>query len=484
MPKDLTGLYDRPLDCFCDDDGSALVLHVLRPEHLETWRATLRPAQARFLAAMGFDASANTLALVPGDDGIAFAVAGLGSKTGPFAYGAIPGLLPAGTTWRLADDCADWANAVLGFGLGAYRFDQLKTKKESKHVRLVLRREKAIASCLSAIRATWLVRDLVNIPANLLGPEELVNVATDVLSRRSATTGSGYHVDVITGEQLRSLYPAVFAVSKGSVRPGAVVSLRWHGSAIDDRSKLISICGKGVCFDTGGYDLKSADGMLRMKKDMAGAATSLALASMIMEADLPVRLELRLGCVENSIGEDAMRPQDILETRKGLTVEIGNTDAEGRLVLCDLLTEACEANPDVLIDFATLTGAARTALGPEIAAMFSNDDDLSSMFADAGIDEHDPVWRLPLWEGYNYWLDSIAADLNNVSGKAHAGAVTAALFLKRFIAPGISWSHFDVYGWNDQAAPGRPQGGEAQALRAAFRVISRIVHNCGRMIPR
>ncbi len=183
-----------------------------------------------------------------------------------------------------------------------------------------------------------------------------------------------------------------------------------------------------MCFDTGGYSIKGADGMLRMKKDMAGAATALSLAGMIMEADLPLRLELRLGCVENSIGEDAMRPLDILKTRRGLTVEVGNTDAEGRLVLCDLLAEASDARPDVLIDFATLTGAARTALGPDIAAMFCNDDALSCMFAEAAAAEHDPVWRLPLWEGYNYWLDGVAADLNNVSGKAHAGAVTAALF--------------------------------------------------------
>ena len=483
MPTDLFGLYDRPLDCFCDGDESALTLHAVRPEGLEPWLATLQPAQAAFLRASGFKAAANTLALVADGDGLAFAVAGLGAKTGLWAYGATPGQLPEGTTWRLSDDIVERDDAVLGFGLGAYRFDQCKTKQEGRRVRLVVPQGSGSAASLAAVSATWLVRDLVNIPANLLGPQELAAAATDVLSKRSTGNQSKYHIDVITGDRLRSVYPTIFAVSKGSTRPGAVVSMRWAGSTANERSKLVSICGKGVCFDTGGYDLKSADGMLRMKKDIAGAATSLSLASMIMEADLPVRLELRLGCVENSIGEDAMRPLDILKTRKGLTVEVGNTDAEGRLVLCDLLAEASDSKPDILIDFATLTGAARTALGPEIAAMFCNDDALSSMFAEAGTAEHDPVWRLPLWEGYNYWLDSIAADLNNVSGKAHAGAVTAALFLKRFIAPGIIWSHFDVYGWNDQAGPGRPQGGEAQALRAAFRVISRIVHNCDQMIP-
>ena len=481
MTVDLTGQYDRPLDCFCDDDAGALSLHAVRPDSLEAWFDSLEPGQSRFLKALGFGASANSLALVPGPEGIALAVAGLGSKTGPLAYGAIPGLLPAGTVWRLVGAGANCADAVLGFGLGAYRFDQLKTAAKAPFARLVLPEGPDVGAAVAAVRAAWLVRDLVNLPANMLGPAALALVAKDVLGRRKRDNSAEYHIDVITGQRLRSLYPAVFSVSKGSVRDGAVVSMRWRGSASDDQSKFVSVCGKGVCFDTGGYSIKGADGMLRMKKDMAGAATALSLAGMIMEADLPLRLELRLGCVENSIGEDAMRPLDILKTRRGLTVEVGNTDAEGRLVLCDLLAEASDARPDVLIDFATLTGAARTALGPDIAAMFCNDDALSCMFAEAAAAEHDPVWRLPLWEGYNYWLDGVAADLNNVSGKAHAGAVTAALFLQRFVAPGISWSHFDVYGWNDQAGPGRPQGGEAQALRSAFRVISTIVHNRGRM---
>jgi leucyl aminopeptidase len=225
-------------------------------------------------------------------------------------------------------------------------------------------------------------------------------------------------------------------------------------------------------FDTGGYDLKPSAGMLRMKKDMGGAANVLGLARMLMEADLPIRLSVRIGCVENSVSGHAMRPLDVIRTRRGLTVEIGNTDAEGRLVLCDLLAEASDENPALLIDCATLTGAARVALGPELPALFCNDDDWAMRLIAAGTECHDPMWRLPLWDGYDSWLDSPIADLNNVSSKPMAGAVTAALYMRRFIAPGVSWAHFDIYAWNDATRPGRPEGGEAQAIRAMAAAIA------------
>jgi leucyl aminopeptidase len=246
------------------------------------------------------------------------------------------------------------------------------------------------------------------------------------------------------------------------------VIFRWSGSAANPASPLLSLCGKGVCFDTGGYDLKPSAGMLRMKKDMGGAATVLGLARMIMEADLPIRLTVRIGCVENSVSGKAMRPSDVLRTRSGLSVEIGNTDAEGRLVLCDLLDDASHETPSLLVDCATLTGAARVALGPDLPALFCNDDALAEAVLRHGNVVHDPLWRLPLWAGYDDWINSPIADLNNVSAKPLAGAIVAGLYLQRFVSPGVPWMHFDLYAWNDQTRPGRPEGGEAMAMRALF----------------
>jgi leucyl aminopeptidase len=247
----------------------------------------------------------------------------------------------------------------------------------------------------------------------------------------------------------------------------------WQGAAATDASPLISLCGKGVCFDTGGYDLKPSSGILRMKKDMGGAATVLGIARVIMEADLPLRLAVRVGCVENSVSGSAFRPLDVIATRRGLSVEVGNTDAEGRLVLCDLLAEASDEKPDLLLDCATLTGAARVALGADLPALFCNDEAWAASLLEAGLAVADPMWRLPLWDGYDPWLDSPIADLNNVSSKPQAGAVVAALFMRRFLAPGTPWAHLDIYAWNDANRPGRPEGGEAQTVRAVFYAIER-----------
>jgi leucyl aminopeptidase len=311
-----------------------------------------------------------------------------------------------------------------------------------------------------------MVRDLVNTPANLLGPEELAEFAAS-LGRRY-----GARVDVVTGEALAEGYPTVAAVGRGSARAAHVTTFRWSGSGAHADAPLVSLCGKGVCFDTGGYDIKPSSGMLRMKKDMGGAATVLGLARMIMEADLPVRLAVRVGCVENSISGTAMRPLDVIRTRKGLTVEVGNTDAEGRLVLCDLLADACDESPELLVDCATLTGAARVALGPDLPAMFCNDEGWAETLLRCGREAHDPLWRLPLWAPYDRWLDSPVADLNNISSKPHAGAITAAMFLQRFVTAGTVWAHFDLYAWNDQTSPGRPEGGEAYAMRALSAAVA------------
>jgi leucyl aminopeptidase len=278
---------------------------------------------------------------------------------------------------------------------------------------------------------------------------------------------------VVRGEALDEAYPTVAAVGRGSERPPCVVTLRWQGSSATDSSPLISLCGKGVCFDSGGYDLKPSAGMLRMKKDMGGAAAMMALASLIMAEDLPVRLVLRVGCVENSVSGRAMRPLDVIRTRSGRTVEIGNTDAEGRLVLCDLLDEAAAEEPELLIDAATLTGAARTALGPDLPAMFCNDPAWTQRMMEAGSAVHDPVWSLPLWAGYDSWLDSNVADLNNVSSKSFAGAIVAALFLQRFVTSAKAWLHLDIYAWNDQSRPAAPEGGEIQSIRAILLSLRR-----------
>ena len=467
--------YDRELDCLCADETADLKpLHAVRPNGLEAWLSLQSENQANFIRGSGFTAKSGQIALLPSREGVCGAVLGLGTGKGPHVFGALPGGLPPETDWRMASGIEDEAACVLGFCLGAYRPPSLKTSDaKPRGARLALgaaaRASGGVRQALSAARAAWLARDLINTPANLLAPTQLAAMAESVLRR------NGAHVNVITDEKLAEEYPAVHAVGRGSMRKPAVLIGRWQSSSVTEDAPCVSICGKGVCFDTGGYDLKPPGGMLRMKKDMGGAAIALGLACMIIEADLPCRLELRLGCVENMISGDAMRPLDILQTRKGLTVEIGNTDAEGRLVLCDLLAEAAETQPSVLLDFATLTGAARVALGPDLPALFSNDDALATIFTQAAKDQHDPVWRLPLWEDYNYWLDSDMADVNNVSEKSYAGAIMAGLFLQRFVPQGVRWVHFDVYSWNDTARPGRPAGGEAQAMRAAFEGISHVV---------
>ena len=382
---------------------------------------------------------------------------GLGEDRTPWAFGALAFALPAGSAWQFAPGDYEPAAAVLGFCLGAYRYAGLNTAGPPP-ARLVAPAGETAA--VVAAQAAWMVRDLINTPPNLLGPRELAAAAQALGARHAA------RVSLVEGEALAQRYPAIAAVGRGSARPPVVAQLQWQGSAAGEAAPLLSLCGKGVCFDTGGYDLKPSAGMLRMKKDMGGAAAVLGAAAMIMAADLPIRLALRLGCVENSVSGSAMRPSDVLATRHGLSVEVGNTDAEGRLVLCDLLAEACEEGPALLVDCATLTGAARVATGPDLPAFFCNDDGWAAHFAAAGQATHDPVWRLPLFDGYDGWLSSSVADLNNVAAKPFAGAIVAALFLRRFVRPQTPWIHVDLYAWNDEKRPGRPAGGEAQTVRA------------------
>ena len=450
----LAGLADLAADA-----EAPLPLHAVRPDGVAALSAKLPASTARFLSAQGFTGAAGSLHLLPGADGIAGAVFGLGEAPSLFAFGQLPGALPPGRLWRLETGDFPQDQAALGFLLGAYAYDRLKPRKRQPACLLASAVPLPVRQIAEAVCFT---RDLINTPANLLGPAELADAAAAVAGN------AGADCERLSGAALRARFPALHAVGAGSDRPAEAVVLSWTGSRAGKDAPLISLCGKGVCFDTGGYDLKPGSAMLRMKKDMAGAAILLGLARLVMARDLPLRLRLRIGCVENSVSGHSMRPSDVLETRAGLSVEVGNTDAEGRLVLCDLLTEAASENPDILIDAATLTGAARIALGPDLPALFCNDEALAGRILAAGQQVQDPLWRLPLWHGYDSWLESKCADLNNVSAKPFAGAIVAALFLQRFVPASIRWAHIDVYAWNDQASPGRPEGGEAQSLRALF----------------
>jgi leucyl aminopeptidase len=452
------------IDFFVGDDGAALPLWPLSPAAIAGFAETLPTAQRDFLRASGFAGSRDQVLLLPGGSGLAGAVLGLGDgPADPFAYGSLPYTLPQGPAFRLQGlSGGSLQAALLGFGLGAYRYAQFRPPRRAP-ARLAVAPADASAA-VNAIEATWLVRDLINHPANLLGPAELA----EEVRRLAAAHGATFRLS--EGAGLEAAYPTVAAVGRGSARPPRVAELRWNGGPPD--APLIAICGKGVCFDSGGYDLKPGTNMLRMKKDMGGAAIAMGLARMIMTAGLKVRLRLLIGAVENSIGAHAMRPLDVVRTRKGLSVEIGNTDAEGRLVLCDLLADADAESPAILLDFATLTGAARVALGPDLPGLFCTDDALAGALLAAGVAVHDPAWRLPLHQGYAGWLDSRVADLGNVASRPMAGAIIAALFMYRFVAPATPWAHFDVYAWNDSDRPGRPEGGEAQAMRACFSALA------------
>jgi leucyl aminopeptidase len=372
----------------------------------------------------------------------------------PFQLGALASL-PEGV-YRLVEAPDNPALAGLAFLLGAYRFTRYKAGKPGP--RLVaphgIDRDEveAIASAVA------LARDLVNTPANDLGPDELEFFARGVAEK------FGAEIRVIGGEALARDCPLIHAVGKGSPRAPRLVELRWK----PEREKKLALVGKGVCFDSGGLDIKPESAMGLMKKDMGGAAAALAASAMIMAANLDLSLRLLLPIVENSVSGEAFRPGDVYSSRKGLTVEIGNTDAEGRLILADALTMADEEKPDLLVDFATLTGAARVALGPDLPPFFTQDDALAEAIARHGAACNDPVWRLPLWKAYESKLDGKIADLNNAPAGGMAGSIVAALFLKRFVSSGVSWAHFDIYAWTPSARPGRPEGGEAQAARLIY----------------
>jgi len=410
-----------------------------------------------------FSAQEGQVLLLPGaDGGVERALFGAAASPSGFtllAAGRLARTLPEGE-WFVDGEVEDANLAALGMALGGYAFTRYG-KKESRNLSIMVPGVD-VAAVSSQASAVFLARDLINTPASDMGPEQLEKAAR-VLARSHKA-----RLSMIKGDALlkRSL-PLIHAVGRAAAQAPRLIDFVW-GNRNDPKVTLV---GKGVCFDTGGLDIKPPSGMLLMKKDMGGAANVLGLASMIMDAKLKVRLRVLIPAVENSISADAFRPGDIVKSRKGPTVEIGNTDAEGRLVLADALALADEEAPELMIDMATLTGAARVALGPEIAPFFANSEELAAAIQSAGDRLADPVWRMPLWSGYDPKLASKVADFNNVTSDGFAGSITAALFLKRFVERAQAWAHFDIYGWCPTGRPHCPVGGEAQGIRALFDVL-------------
>jgi leucyl aminopeptidase len=381
------------------------------------------------------------------------------------APGALPAAVPKGT-YRFAGQLEQPTRAAAAWLLGCYQFRRYKKGDGAERPSLVLPEGADRDEALRIAEGMWLGRDLINTPASDLGPSDLAEAARKVAERHGASC------DITSGDDLIAAnFPMIHAVGRASTRPPCLVDIRWSRKGGRPDAPRVTLVGKGICFDTGGLDIKPASAMLLMKKDMGGAATALAAAHMIMSAGLDVRLRVLISAAENSISGNAFRPGDILDSRAGLKVEIGNTDAEGRLVLGDALTLGDDDKPDLMMSFATLTGAARVALGPELPAMFSTDDAAARQLIDAGLAIGDPCWRMPFWSNYDSMLSSDIADVNHVSDGPFAGAVTAALFLKRFVKQTKRYVHIDMFGWVPSARSGQPKGGEAQMARATFEVI-------------
>ncbi|PZO07092.1 MAG: aminopeptidase [Alphaproteobacteria bacterium] len=414
----------------------------------------------------GFEGKPGQLLIAPRGDGIGQVLVGTGPVFDPMAARGLSARLPGGL-YRLETEPHQAQAAALAFLLGAYVFDRYKARPDKTPVRLVAPEGLDLAETTRIVAACALAREMVDTPAADMGPLQIETIAREIAE------SAGAAITVIEGDALlEANYPAVHAVGRAAARHRAprLIEIGWKLDQTD--LPLVALVGKGVVFDTGGLDLKPAAGMRNMKKDMGGSAHALALGRLVMQADLPVRLVVILAAVENAVSADAFRPGDILNSRKGLTIEIGNTDAEGRLILADALTRAGEHEPDLTLDFATLTGAARIALGPDLPPLYTDDDALAEGLLAAAAQVRDPLWRMPLWAGYRGALDTEIADLKNDSSAwAQAGSVTAALFLQRFAPTTGAWAHMDIFAWNPRARPGYPEGGEAQALRACFHYL-------------
>jgi len=454
----------RMLDHFASRPTPATIpVSALTPKAYRAWRKQQSKMARGWLDATGFTADSGKVALLPARDGsIARVVLGLGATPDLWSFASLAAALPK--RGRFNYDGLDEAyadSAALAWALSTYQFSRYK--KAKKFASLVWPAGADQGRVTRLAEGIGMGRDLINTPAQDMGPPDLAAAIKELGARHKAK------VTIIKGAALLDKnYPAIHAVGRAASRPPHLVDLRWGR---EDAPK-VTLVGKGVCFDSGGLDLKGAAGMRLMKKDMGGAATAIALAHTIMDAGLDLRLRVLIPAVENSVSADAYRPGDVLSTRKGLTVEVGNTDAEGRLVLCDALAEADDENPDVLIDFATLTGAARVALGTELPALFCDDDDLTEEILAAGRAHNDALWRMPLHSDYGRHLDSKLADLNNIASIGQGGAITAALFLQRFVSAKRCWVHVDTMGWNTGNRPGRPAGGDVFGVRAFYTALA------------
>ncbi|MFM5916131.1 MAG: leucyl aminopeptidase family protein [Novosphingobium sp.] len=445
-----------------DKGQSATAIHLVDKASLEGKLKTLSAGQRAAVAAQKFTGEGFTHAVVPDGDGWSV-IAGVAdpAELSSWCLARLGEVLPAGT-YRLVD--GDPGPALLGWVTGQYRFERYRKDANAEGPRVLLTHAvKAIEPALAEAAATALVRDLVNTPAEDMGPAQLEAEAARIAKQFHA------QLTVTSGDALERGYPMIHAVGRAAARSHAprLIELTWG----NPKHPKIAVVGKGVCFDSGGLDIKPASGMLLMKKDMGGAAHALALAQLIMQAHLKVHLHVLVPAVENAISGGAFRPGDVLSSRAGLTVEIGNTDAEGRLVLGDALTRAGEEEPELVIDFATLTGAARVALGPDLPALMTRRDETAHDLIEAGLAADDPCWRLPLPDSYREWLKSDIADLNNSPSNGFAGASVAGLFLDRFAPEGVDWAHFDTFAWRPAAKPGRPKGGDALGLRAVWGML-------------
>lgn len=449
-----------PVELVEQQPTNALPLHLVARDGLAS--AGLAPDVLAWADANGFSGEAGRTLLLPGKGGaLAGALFGIGEGEGTLGIGAAARALPEGD-WYFASVPSSPDLAALAVVLGGYVFTHYG-RKPGKALRIASPAGADAAFVRRVADGVFLARDLVNTPTNDMGPDDLEKAA------RTVASAHGAEISVVTGDDLLTRnFPMIHAVGRASAQAPRLIDINWGPK---DGPK-VTLVGKGVCFDTGGLDIKPSSSMLLMKKDMGGAANVLALALMIMDAKLKVRLRVLIPAVENAVAGNAFRPLDIFPSRKGLSVEIGNTDAEGRLVLADALTLACEDKPDLLIDLGTLTGAARVALGPDIPPFYTSDERLARDLASWAEAENDPLWRMPLWPPYDSWLDSKVANLNNAPSGTFAGSITCALFLQRFVEHAKSWLHVDIYGWTPAAKPARPEGGECQAARAIYKLLS------------
>ena len=452
-------------DFYTDQGAGACAIHLVDSAGLGALLGKMTDAHRCWVRSTGWEAKAGTVLCLPGTDGsVAAVLAGTGGAEPFWSLAALPGQLPGGSYAFAGEAGSEESHGrAVAWGLGQYAFSRRSGEKPAALRKLAWPQGVDARAVISAVEADALVRDLVNTPAGDMGPAELSRAA----AKLAAAAGAEFR-EIVGDDLLAKGFPAIHAVGRASTRPPRLLDLRWG----DQGRPRVTLVGKGVCFDTGGLNLKAAGGMRNMKKDMGGAAHVLGLGKMIMDAGLPVYLRVLIPAVENSVAGNAYRPGDVVQTRAGLSVEIGNTDAEGRIVLADALALADEEAPELLLDFATLTGAARVALGPDLPALFATDEALGQAWAKAGLPQGDPLWPMPLWAPYAANLSGGIADLNNVTTDGFAGAIYGGLFLQRFVEKAQAWAHVDTFAWNPRNRPGRPEGGMSQGVRAAFSLLA------------